>query len=101
MADAARHYGGQWLVWAILAFLVAVPVGAFLVQVFSPRLFDQGTSWFTLSNLTQAFQGHTFLGLFNSLWVSTVVCVIDLVIGGGVAWLSMRTTIGGRRIWPG
>ncbi len=101
VADAARHYAGQWLVWAILAFLVAVPVGAFLVQVFVPRLFDQGTSWFTLSNLTQAFQGHTFLGLFNSLWVSTVVCVIDLVIGGGVAWLSMRTTIGGRRIWPG
>lgn len=87
--------------WAILAFLVALPVGAFLLQAFMPRLFDQGTAWFTFSNVTQALQGSTFVGLFNSLWVSAAVCVLDLVIGGGVAWLAMRTDIGGRRIWPG
>jgi iron(III) transport system permease protein len=96
-----RRYGAQWCVWAILAFLVAVPVGALFVLVFSPRLFHQGTSWFTLSSVTQAFQGHTFDGLFNSLWVSAAVCGMDLIIGGGVAWLSMRTNIAGRRVFPG
>ena len=99
--DLLTHYGGQWLVWAILAFLVALPVGAFLLQTFSPRLFDQGSSWFTFSNVSQALQGHTFVGLFNSLWVSAVVCLLDLIIGGGVAWVSMRTNVWGRRAWPG
>lgn len=96
-----RRYGGSWLVWAIIAFLVAVPVGAFFLQAFSARLFGQGSAWFTFSNVSQAFQGHTFVGLFNSLWVSATVCVLDLIIGGGVAWLAMRTDIGGRRTWPG
>lgn len=96
-----RRYGGPWLIWAILAFLVAVPVGAFFLQAFSPRLFGQGSAWLTWSNVAQAFKGQTFVGLFNSLWVSGVVCGLDLLIGGGVAWLSMRTDIGGRRVWPG
>jgi ABC-type Fe3+ transport system permease subunit len=88
-------------VWAIMAFLVAVPVGVFMLQAFMPRLFDQGSAWFTLSNVSQALQGRTFVGLFNSLWVSVTVCALDLVIGGAVAWLSMRTNVGGRHIWPG
>ena len=100
LKDIAGHYGGPGLVWAILAFLVALPVGAFLLQTFMPRLFGQGASWFTLSSISQALNAQAFVALFNSLWVSTVVCAIDLVIGGGVAWLSMRTNIGGRRVWP-
>ena len=101
LASTTSRYGGQALVWAIMAFLVAVPVGAFLLQAFAPRIFDQGSSWFTLSNVSQALQGRTFVGLFNSLWVSVSVCGLDLVIGGTVAWLSMRTNVAGRRIWPG
>ena len=85
VADAARRYGGPWLVWAILAFLVAIPVGAFLLQAFMPRLFGQGSSWFSFSSITQAFQGQAFQGLFNSIWVSTVVCVL-WTWSSGAAW---------------
>ena len=96
-----RRSGGPWLVWAILAFLVAIPVGAFLLQAFMPRLFGQGSSWLSFSSITQALQGQAFQGLFNSIWVSALVCALDMVIGGGLAWLTMRTNIGGRRLWPG
>ena len=101
VAGALSRTGGNFLVWAILVFLVAFPVGAFLLLAFTPRLFGQGSSWFTLSAFSQAFQGKAFVALWNSIWVSFAVCALDIVIGGGVAWLSMRTNIGGRRIWPG
>lgn len=99
--DRASRFGGSLVIWAILIFLIAFPVGAFLILSVSPRLFGQGASWFTFSAFGQAFQARAFEALFNSLWVSGAVCALDLVIGGGVAWLSMRTNIGGRRIWPG
>ena len=100
-AGSLRRHGGNVLVWAILTVLVAFPVGAFLILAFSPRLFGQGASWFTFSAFSQAFRGKAFVALWNSIWVSVAVCALDLVIGGGVAWLSMRTIIGGRRMWPG
>jgi ABC-type glycerol-3-phosphate transport system permease component len=90
---ARRRISGSWLVWAILAFLVALPVGAFLLQAFSPRLFGQGSSWWTFSAISQALQGKAFVGLFNSIWVSVAVCALDIAIGGGVAWVCMRTNI--------
>ena len=80
---------------------MAVPVGAFLLQTFMPRLFGQGSSWFTLSAVTEAFQASAFKGLANSIWVSCAVCALDLVIGGGLAWLVQRTNTYGRRLWPG
>ena len=99
--DRCGRFAGPWIVWLVLALLIAVPVGAFLLQAFMPRLFGQGSAWFTLSAISQAFQGQAFVGLFNSLWVSGAVCALDLVIGGGVAWLAHRTDVGGRRVWPG
>ena len=89
------------MVWLVLCVLVAVPVGAFLLQTFMPRLFGQGSSWFTLSAFSEAFQASAFKGLANSLWVSAAVCALDLLIGGGLAWMVQRTNVGGRRIWPG
>jgi len=92
---------GAIVVWAILAVLVVLPVGAFLLQAFTPRLFGQGSAWFTLSAFNEAFQGKAFVALGNSLWVSGAVCALDLLLGGGLAWLCTRTDIGGRRLWPG
>ncbi len=100
LAGLLRRSGGPTVVWAVLGFLVLVPVGAFLLLGFMPRLFGQGTAWFTFSNLTQAFSGSVFRGLFNSLWVSVAVCAIDLVVGGGLAWVVARTNVAGRRLWP-
>jgi iron(III) transport system permease protein len=101
LKDLAGRSGGPALVWAVLLFLVGVPVGAFLLQAFSPRLFDQGRSWFTLSAVRQALEGSTLRGLVDSIWVSISVCALDLAIGGGLAWLCSRTDVAGRRIWPG
>ncbi len=100
-ADTLSRYGGAWVVWLILCILVAVPVGAFLLQAISPRMFGQGSSWFTLSAFSQAFQANAFKALLNSIWVSVAVCALDLLIGGGLAWMVQRTNVGGRRIWPG
>jgi iron(III) transport system permease protein len=100
-ADVVRRFGGAWVVWLILCVLVAVPVGAFLLQTFMPRLFGQGSSWFTLSAFSEAFQASAFKGLANSIWVSCAVCALDLLIGGGLAWMVQRTNVGGRHIWPG
>ncbi len=97
---AARRSGGTTLVWLVLGFLVLVPVGAFLLLGFMPRLFGQGNSWFTLSNIAAAFQGNVLRGLVNSLWVSVAVCAVDLVVGGGLAWVVARTNVVGRRLWP-
>ena len=96
-----RRHGGAWVVWLILCVLVAVPVGAFLLQTVSPRLFGRGTSWFTLSAFGEAFQASAFKALANSIWVSCAVCALDLSIGGGLAWMVQRTNLGGRRLWPG
>ena len=73
---ASLHGRGMTLVWwgalwLVLAALLVVPVAVFLVQACSPRLFDQGTDWFTLKNVVAAFSGTSLLGLFNSLWVSS------------------------------
>lgn len=100
-ADVFNRYAGAWIVWLILCILVAVPVGAFLLQTIMPRLFGQGSSWFTLSAFSQAFQASALKALVNSIWVSCAVCAIDLVIGGGLAWMVQLSNVGGRRIWPG
>ncbi len=101
LASATGRRAGPWIIWLLLGSLVAVPVGAFLLQGFMPRLFGQGRAWFTTSALRQALHGWAFAGLANSLWVSAAVCILDLAVGGGVAWLAQRTNVGGRRIWPG
>jgi iron(III) transport system permease protein len=101
LAAATSRHGGSLVVWTILSVLVVLPVGAFILEAFMPRLFGQGSSWFTLSAVGQALQGQAFVALWNSVWVSLAVCALDLVIGGAVAWLSMRTDISGRRVWPG
>lgn len=100
-ADVLRRYAGSWTIWVILGVLVAVPVGAFLLQTFSPRMFGQGSSWFTFSAFSQALHANAFKALVNSIWVSFAVCALDLAIGGGLAWMVKRTNVGGRRIWPG
>ena len=83
-----------WLI--LLAFIVA-PCACFLALAVSPRLFDQGSQWFTLTYLQQAMTGSTAVAIVNSLWVSSAAAVIGLAVGFPVAWLAARTTMPGRR----
>jgi iron(III) transport system permease protein len=87
--------------WAILAMIILVPCCAFLLLAVSPRLFGQGSQWFTLSYLRSAFTGLTAESLFNSMWVSTVAALLGLAIGFPLAWLCARTTIPFRRLIAG
>ena len=67
--------------WLILCLIILLPCLAFLVLCVSPRLFDQGSQWFTLTYLQQSLTGSTAVAIVNSLWVSVVAAVIGLVLG--------------------
>jgi iron(III) transport system permease protein len=83
--------------WLILCVIILLPCLAFLVLCVSPRLFDQGSQWFTLTYLQQSLTGSTAVAIVNSLWVSATAAVIGLLFGFPIAWLAARTTMPGRR----
>ena len=85
------------LFWIILCALILLPCAAFLLLAVSPRLFDQGSEWFTLTYLQQSLTGSTAVAVVNSLWVSGAAASIGLVLGFPIAWLAARTTMPGRR----
>jgi iron(III) transport system permease protein len=89
------------LFWLLLVFTILIPCAASLVLTISPRLFDQGTQWFTLSYLRGAFTGATAIAITDSLWVSAAAAVLGVAIGLPVAWLAGRTTLPGRRFVAG
>ena len=88
---------GMPIFWLILLAFIVVPCACFLLLAVSPRLFDQGSQWFTLSYLRQSLTGSTAVAIVNSLWVSSAAAVIGLAVGFPVAWLAARTTLPGRR----
>jgi iron(III) transport system permease protein len=88
---------GMPVFWLILLAFIVVPCACFLALCLSPRLFDQGSQWFTLTYLQQAMTGSTAVAIVNSLWVSSAAAVIGLAVGFPVAWLAARTTMPGRR----
>jgi iron(III) transport system permease protein len=95
-STAARALGMP-LFWLLLALFILIPCASSLLLTFSPRLFDQGSQWFTLTYLRQAFTGATAIAITNSLWVSAAAAGLGLAIGFPIAWLANRTTLPGRR----
>jgi iron(III) transport system permease protein len=89
------------LFWLILCAVILFPCVCFLILAVSPRLFDQGSQWFTLTYLHQALTGATAVALTNSLWVSCSAALLGLLLGFPVAWLAARTTMPGRRLVSG
>ena len=87
------------LLWVILTLLIIAPVMCFLLLATSPRLFHQGTQYFTTRYFTEAFSGTTGQGIINSLWVSAAVSVAAVGIATTLAWVIQRTNVYGRRIW--
>lgn len=90
---------GAIVVWGVLGLLIVAPVGSFLALAVSPRLFGQGTQWFTLAYVGQALGGATAQGIVNSLWVSSTVAVVSVALATALAWLVQRTNVMGRRFW--
>jgi iron(III) transport system permease protein len=85
------------LFWLVLILFILVPCASSLLLVFSPRLFDQGSQWFTLTYFFHAFTGATAIAITNSLWVSAAAAALGLAVGFPIAWLANRTTLPGRR----
>jgi iron(III) transport system permease protein len=92
---------GMPLFWLLLCAFILAPCACFLVLAVSPRLFDQGSQWFTLSYLHQALTGTTAVAVVNSLWVSAAAAGLGLAVGFPIAWLAARTTMPGRRLVSG
>jgi iron(III) transport system permease protein len=103
VSRALSHGGraGQPLFWVLIILFILVPCFCSLVLAFSPRLFDQGTQWFTLSYLRQTLTGATAVAITNSLWVSGAAAALGATIGFPIAWLANRTTLPGRRLVAG
>jgi iron(III) transport system permease protein len=97
LARTLRKLFGMPLFWLLLTLFILVPCASSLVLVVSPRLFDQGSQWFTLTYLFHAFTGATAIAITNSLWVSGAAAALGLAIGFPIAWLANRTTLPGRR----
>ncbi len=97
-SGAAR--GIRFGLWGLVALFILAPCACFLALSVSPRLFDQGTQWFTLTYLKTIVTGTTAVSLVNSLWVSASAAVIGLAIGLPIAWLAGRTSMPGRRLVP-
>jgi len=57
---------GQPIFWVLIILFILVPCASSLVLAISPRLFAQGTQWFTLTYLRQAFTGATAIAITNS-----------------------------------
>jgi iron(III) transport system permease protein len=89
------------LVWLVLALLIVVPVLTFVAVAVSPRLFHQGSSYFTLANIATAFQGYTGQGILDSLWVSVLTGLLSVAFATTIAWIVQRTNVYGRRVWSG
>jgi len=89
--------GFRFGLWGLVAIFILAPCLCFLVLSVSPRLFDQGPQWFTLTYLKTIFTGTTAVSVVNSLWVSASATVLGLAIGLPIAWLAGRTSLPGRR----
>jgi len=92
---------GRPVFWIVIVVAILAPCVCFMALAISPRLFGQGSQWFTLSYLSHAFTGTTATALVNSLWVSVVAAVVGAAIGFPVAWLVCRTSMPCRRIVRG
>jgi iron(III) transport system permease protein len=92
---------GMPLFWLLLTLFILAPCACFLLLAVSPRLFDQGSQWFTLTYLHQAMTGATAVAVVNSLWVSSCAALFGVLAGFPIAWLAARTTLPGRRLVSG
>ena len=95
-ARVARFRRVRWsglAVWIVLLLLIVIPVLTFVLVAISPRLFSQGSSYFTLSNIRAAFSGYTGQGILDSLWVSTLVGTFAVTFATIIAWTVQRLSL--------
>lgn len=87
--------------WIVVALVILLPCACFLVLAVSPRMFNEGSQWFTLHAFSSILTGAMGVALFNSIWVSCAAAGLGLVVGFPLAWLARRTTLKGHRVISG
>ena len=92
-----RSRVGRSAVALIVVLLLVVPSLCFLVQAFSPRLFDQGSAWLTWSNVSQAMQDGLGRAMVDTVVVALCAALIGTVAAAGLAFIAERTNAKGRR----
>ena len=73
------------LFWLLVGAILLLPILLFLLVAFSPRLFDQGPQWFSLSGFQGAFQGPMLQGILDTLLIGAVSALASAAIGFAVA----------------
>ncbi|MEW1822949.1 ABC transporter permease subunit [Arthrobacter sp. NPDC080031] len=87
--------------WLAIVMVLILPIGAFLLAAFSPRLLGQGDEWFTLSAFSAAFKGTLLQALADSTALGLVAAAVAVGVSLALAWLVVRTDVPGRKIWTG
>ncbi len=92
---------GRPLLWVVLAVVSVIPTVAFLLLAFSPRIFAQGSSWFTLSAFGRALSGNELAGMRNSLGISTAAAISAVVLSSLLALIVQQVNLRESRWIPG
>ena len=87
------------LLWVVLALLLIVPVLAFLGQAVIPGLFGTSKALSGLQSFKLALTGPTFRGILDSLIVSVSSAILAMLSALGLAWLTQRTNVIGKKSW--
>ena len=87
------------VIFALVLLILLLPSLSFLVQAVSPKLFGQGSSWFTFANISQALSFGLSKALFDSVWVSLLAALMGSAIATILAFIAERTKTMGRRFF--
>src|SRR5579875_1565554 len=83
----------------LLGVLLVVPIGAFLLVAFSPRLFDQGSALLTLAPMRQALSGASLHALADSAMVGAGAALFAVLCALPLALAMQRTNLAARALW--
>jgi iron(III) transport system permease protein len=95
---AVRLLGGPLAAVAVGLVLLA-PVAGFLLVAISPRMFGQGSAWFSVAAFRSALTGSTLQALLNTAVTGVGAAVLAAAIGTGLALLLGRTKVFGGGLW--
>jgi len=96
------------LLAAALVWLVLAPIGSMLIDTVRVQVRDSATTGLRTGEWTLSFLQRTFTSrvsgvlfwtpLANTIVVAALVSLIALPLGAGLAWLTVRSDLPGRRI---
>ena len=92
----------KWDFWTAITALAAVIFGLFLIyplfSLFISSFQDPATGTFTLNNFTKFFgRKYYYQSLINSIWVTTCVTILSIIIGTTLAYFMSAFKVKGKR----